>query len=217
MDIDSSELVLVQDLGHDRNRESPDEFPIISRFSRESHLDTDEPDPGHLEKQQPMAKPLDIGFAIGARQVANGYVNNSQSQNSGRVEELKITERIEIAEIAPPGHHALEVAARNEFRPAERITDADIQNAAERFCEENISQPVEKAHCIPFHRVHQPRTVNEIAEALAIGFVEAPQHFGRHGQVRVQNDEKRLGGMRKTEPLLVILDADLTMPPEMLG
>src|SRR5204863_40601 len=98
-----------------------------------------------------------------------------------------------------PRHHALEVDARNEFRPAERIADADIQNPAERFCEENISQPVEKAHGVPFHRVHQPRTVNEIAEALAIGFVEAPQHFGRHGQVRVQNDEKRLGGMRKTE------------------
>src|SRR6266480_9199 len=146
-----------------------------------------------------MAKSLDIGFAVRARQVADRYVDDSQAQNGGRVEQLKIAERIEVAEIAPPRHHAPVIETRNEFRPAERIADANIQNPAERFCEENISQPVEKAHGVPFHRVHQPRTVNEIAEALAIGFVEAPQHFGRHGQVRVQNDEKRLGGMRKTE------------------
>src|SRR5258708_8281147 len=146
-----------------------------------------------------MAKALDVGFAVRTREVANGNVDNSQSQNCGRVEQLKITERIEVAKIAPPRRHALVVAALDKFCPAQRITDANIQNPAEHFREENIPQPVEKAHGIAFHRVNQPRTVDEIAEALTIGCVEAPEHFGRHGQIGIQNGQERLSRMSKPE------------------
>src|SRR5260370_41272432 len=103
---------------------------------------------------------MDIGFAVSARNVADGYVNDSQSQCSGGVEQLEIAERIEVAEIAPPCLHALIVGARDEFRPAERIADANIQNPAEHFREENISQPSKKAHCIAFRRIYQPPSVN---------------------------------------------------------
>src|SRR5260370_5189177 len=133
---------------------------VVSGFSHARQLDAHESNPGHLQKQQSVAKTLDIGFAVCARQVANGNVDNSKSQNSGRVEQLKITERIEVAEITPPSDHALVVAALDEFRPAQRIADAHIQNAAKHFRKENISQPVEKAHGIAFHRVNQPVTVD---------------------------------------------------------
>ncbi len=134
-----------------------------------------------------MSKSLDIGFTVGTRQVSDGDVHNPQSQNRGRVEQLKIAERVEVSEIAPPRHHALVIVARNQFRAAKRIANANPQYPAEHFREENIAQPVKKAHGVPFHGVNQPRAIYKIAESLAIRFVEAPQHFGRHGQIRIQN------------------------------
>jgi hypothetical protein len=71
-----------------------------------AHLDTDESDPSHLQKEQPVVKTPNIGFTVRACQIANWDIDDSQSQHGSGKQQLKISEWIEVTEITAPPLHA---------------------------------------------------------------------------------------------------------------
>src|SRR5438128_3427429 len=109
-----------------------------------------------------MSKPMDVGCAIRAGAIPNWNIQDSQAKNRSGKDELEISKRIEVAEFLAPLYHPGIVMPRHELCAAQRVADKSVQHAAQRFGEENISEVIEKAHGLAFHRINQAATVNEI-------------------------------------------------------
>jgi hypothetical protein len=65
-----------------------------------------------------MAKTADVRRPVRPRAVPNRNIPHSESENRGREKQLKIPERIEIAEMLPPGNHPLVIVAGQKLRSA---------------------------------------------------------------------------------------------------
>src|SRR6202795_2499481 len=161
------------------------EWPLFS----DAHLDAHEPYPGHLQELQPVAEALDICFTISPRQIPYRNVDDFEAELGRGKEQFEVAERIELAEVFSPGHHALVIVPGDKLRAAQRIAETYIQDGAQHFCKENISHAVQGSHRRAFHRIDQPRPVDEIAVPLVVCKGKSRKHFRWHGKIRGQNNE----------------------------
>ena len=76
-----------------------------------TQLDPEKADPGHSQQLKAMSKAADIRAAVLACKVSYRNIDYAETHNRGREEQLKIADRIEIAEIAAPRDKAAIVVA----------------------------------------------------------------------------------------------------------
>lgn len=69
---------------------------FISHLKR---LDAQKRKPHHAQQQQSVAKTRNLRFAIGAVGITHGNLDDFETQPRCAEDEIKITERIEVAEI----------------------------------------------------------------------------------------------------------------------
>jgi|HubBroStandDraft_6_1064221.scaffolds.fasta_scaffold147957_3 hypothetical protein len=67
-----------------------------------------------IQQQRSMLEPLNVRFAVGARELAYRHVHDSKTQLGSWEEQLEVAERIKLAKIFSPRHHALTIVPHNE-------------------------------------------------------------------------------------------------------
>ena len=75
-----------------------------------TQLDPEKADPGHSQQLKAMSKAADIRAALACK-VSYRNIDHAETHNRSRKEQLKIADRIEIAEIAAPRDKAVIVVA----------------------------------------------------------------------------------------------------------
>src|SRR5262249_22832424 len=68
-----------------------------------AELELAEAEHRHAQKQPAVLEPADLGVAVRARAIAHRHLDDFQARPGGAEEQIEITERIEIAEVRPPG------------------------------------------------------------------------------------------------------------------
>src|ERR1700686_1302276 len=148
----------------------------------------------HAQQRRAVAEARDLGLPIGAGPVADRQLDDAQVLLGGAEDQVEVAERIDLAEEASGPRDALVVLAEEDLRPAERVLEALLEDGGQREAEHLVADHVEEPHRLPFHRVDEPRAVDELAPALGDGRVELGQVLGRHGQIRVEEEEDAAGG-----------------------
>ena len=87
-----------------------------------------------------MAEAVDACRAVGAVSVANRNIDASERHRGRRKEQLEVAKGIEISEVVSPPGEAIVVTSGYELRTAERITDAHIEDQAQRLGEEHVTE-----------------------------------------------------------------------------
>src|SRR2546430_286782 len=85
----------------------------------------------HAQKQPAMAETGDLRHTERATGIANGNLDNLQIKFGGPKDQIKVTERVEIAEIIPIGHNLKIMPARQHFCAAKCVREALVQQPTE--------------------------------------------------------------------------------------
>ena len=116
-------------------------------------LDAKQANKGHPQQDKSVTEAPDVRRSIGASTVADGNVDHSHAEDGSWKYEFEIAKRIEVPEVAAPGRHAFVVVTRQEFRAAQRVTQARIENRGQHFGKTNIAKPIEEPHGVSLHRI----------------------------------------------------------------
>ena len=100
----------------------------------------------------------------------------------------------------PPSDEALVIAPRDQLRPAQTVAESNVEHEAQQLGEEHVAKPVEKPHRLAFHRIDEPRAVDEVCRALAVRVVKPRQPLRRHREVGIENRQHVARRFRETEP-----------------
>lgn len=93
-----------------------------------------------------MAEAADTGRAVRPRPIANRNIQHAESKDRRRKQKLKISERIEIAEISSPGDHSGVIMTGHELCAAQGIPEADSKDQAQRLRKKYVAQVIQEPH-----------------------------------------------------------------------
>src|SRR5262245_59967958 len=157
---------------------------------RPSHrLDAHEREQHHACKHEAVTETGDLSLAVAAAGVADGNLDRLEAELRGAEDQLEITERVEVPEVAATGLQARIVDARYRLRSAQRIGEALRQTPGEQQREALVGDEIEKAHRLILHRIDQARAVDELALAGAKRVPELRQLLRGHGEIGVEDHQ----------------------------
>ncbi len=97
--------------------------------------------------------------------VAYWHLDDRYPQAGRAEKQVEIAERVEVAEMLAPGLDLCVVRFEQHLRTAQRVTDRLFQKPREKLAEEPVADIVHELHGPLFHRVHEPRPIDETSLA----------------------------------------------------
>src|SRR5689334_1118466 len=80
-------------------------------------------------------------------------------------DQIKVTERIEVSEIAALPRQHLVILAQKNLGAAQRVGEAGVDEVAEKIGKEAVGDEIERTHRLVFHRVDKASAVDEFGLA----------------------------------------------------
>src|ERR1051326_1725532 len=129
----------------------------------------------HAYQEKAVSPALNVRGSVGTFPVADRHLDDLETELGGAEQQIEVTERIEITEVAPIGGDALVLGAWQHLGAAQRVLDRLSEQPGERHAEELVPEEIEEPHRLLLHRVDEPHAVHEFAGPLAERLVEPRQ------------------------------------------
>ncbi len=147
-----------------------------------------------------MFEALDVRCSVRAFLVADGYFDDLKVVFCRAEEQVKVAERVEIAEVSASFFDFFVVCFEKDFRAAECVFDALVKEPGEDEAEHFVAEEVEGAHGFFFHGIDESCAVDEFAVLFLEREVEFGEVFRRNSHVRVKDHEDVAGCLVESFP-----------------
>src|SRR4029077_13193461 len=94
--------------------------------------------------------------------IPNRHVHDLKMLFAGTEEQIKIAERIKIAEEVAVPFNLLVIGSMQHLRSAKGVLNGLAEQPAESVAKEFVRNNVAELHCLTFHRIDQANPVDEI-------------------------------------------------------
>jgi len=103
-----------------------------------------------------MAESADLGHAVGPLTVPDRQLRDLHVQSRRAEEQVKIAERVEVAEERPTLCDLLVVSAQECLGPAEGVLDPLLQDPGKGQAEKLVADQIQRPHGLSLHGVNEP-------------------------------------------------------------
>jgi hypothetical protein len=116
----------------------------------------------HSQQKQSMPPSLYLNIPVLPIPVSDRHINNFPIQTGRAEQQVKIAERVEIAEIRAIGHDAGIILLPEHFRSAKSVFNGLAEEPTEEFSKNMICNHVQKSHGFIVHWIHHSAPINEL-------------------------------------------------------